>query len=623
MEKKHHLASIQKRILCITLSCILGMCILISSVSYFIFQKYLQKSMVQSTETSLRLLSNSINESMNDVYRMVKYCKTNSDIAAYIENNPNPDSVLSVSTYDTLAEEYNRNASSNYMPRVAVVSHDKYLQVVMTTYSSTSNLAEELPKLSFFDTLLSDDDYNFSPGLIADPFHRKGCQVLPIIRPITYQYNAKQAGYLFIEVSSELFTDPIKSYSIAEDSFVYLDIGEHTYLYENGGLTEYEADYEIIADMSDNALNKDTTITRVKTTAGRSQLVVSTPLNMTDCYISQGISQAELNDQLLIFVSILAATLIGILAIGILLVIIMDRMINVPVKKLRSKMLRIAEGDFERDPSIEWEHELGEIGRGINDLSENVNLLMNKRLEDEKQKRDLEYKMLQSQINPHFLYNTLNSIKWMATIQGASGIAEMTTALSRLLKSISKGTSLLVNIREELSLLENYFTIQSYRYGGTITMEILVDDESLYDCEIIKFTLQPLVENAIFHGIEPKGSTGRITIHVSYEPVAAHIPAASKNEVAPEENSLAAKPDNTPRIIRIDVTDDGVGMSPEKIAQILQNNTESSSDFFREIGISNVHKRLQYEFGEAYGITIESVEGQFTTMSIHIPERKK
>ena len=91
---------------------------------------------------------------------------------------------------------------------------------------------------------------------------------------------------------------------------------------------------------------------------------------------------------------------------------------------------------------------------------------MERRLEDEKQKQDLEYKMLQSQINPHFLYNTLNSIKWMATIQGANGISEMTTSLSRLLKSISKGTSLLIDIREELSLLENYFTIQSYRYGG-------------------------------------------------------------------------------------------------------------------------------------------------------------
>ncbi len=617
MTKRHPFAGIQRRILFITLSCILCMCILISSVSFFIFRNYLQQSLMQSTETSLRLLADSVDESINDVYRMVRYCQTNSDIATYIENNPNPGSVLSVATYDTLAEEYNRNASSNYMPRLAIVSHDNFLQVVATTYSSTSNLAEQLPTLSFFDTLLSDTAYNFSPGLIADPFHRKGRQVLPIIRPITYQYNAKQAGYLFIEVSADLFADPIKRYSIAPDSFVYLNIDNHTYLYQDGVLIEHEKQYETLEDLSGNALNRDTTITKIKTADGSSQIVVSTPLDMPNCYLSQGISRTEFFDQLLLFIGILSATLIGILAIGVLLVVIMNRMIHVPVRKLQSKMLRIAEGDFTRDPSIEWNHELGEIGRGINDLSENVSLLMNKRLEDEKQKRDLEYKMLQSQINPHFLYNTLNSIKWMATIQGASGIAEMTTALSRLLKSVSKGTSLLINIREELSLLQNYFTIQSYRYGGTITMDILVDEESLYDNEILKFTLQPLVENAIFHGIEPKGSTGKITIHVAYEQRTPDgLPTGSPAGTESEQPAAAV------RGIRIDVTDDGVGMSAQKAAQILESNMDSSADFFREIGVSNVQKRLQYEFGEEYGITIESVEGEYTTMSIHIPERR-
>lgn len=599
--KKRPLAGIQNRILFITLSCILGMCILISSVSYYIFHSYLQKSMIQSTETSIRLLSDTINTSINDVYRLVRFCQTSSDIAFYIENNPNPGSVLSVKTYDRFSEEYNSNTSSGYMPRVAVISHDNFLQVVNSTYSSTADLAVEIPKLPFFETLLNASEYDFSTGFIADPFHRKGRMVLPIIRPITYQYNAKQAGYLFMEVSGDLFTSPLKRYGLAEDSAIYLTIGEHTYLYNNDTLTEFTTDYEMLADMSSSALAGNTIITQIENSKNSREIMVSTPLDMPDCYISQRISHKELNAQLLNFVSILIATLFGILTIGILLVFVMNRMINVPVRRLRDKMLRISQGDFSRDPSIEWDHELGDIGRGINDLSENVYLLMNKRLEDEKQKKDLEYQMLQSQINPHFLYNTLNSIKWMATIQGANGIAEMTTSLSRLLKSISKGTSLLVDIREELSLLENYFTIQSYRYGGTITMKIEVEDEALYNSEIIKFTLQPLVENAIFHGIEPKGSTGTIVIRVGYEQRTA--------DVAPD--------------IRIDVTDDGVGMSAEKAAQILQNNSDSSADFFREIGVSNVHKRLQYQFGEEYGITIESAEGQFTTMSIHIPNRHK
>lgn len=600
MRRVAHSASIQKRILWITLSCMLSMCTLISFFSYYLFKNYLQHSMIQATETNLQLLSDSINRSMDDVYQMVRFCQTSSHISTYIENNPDPGSVLSVATVERISEEYSNNPSNNFIPRLAVITNDNFLQVVSATYSSTADLTLEVPQLPFFEALLHDSSYNFSPGLIADPFHRKGRTVLPIIRPITYQYNSIQGGYLFMEVSVDLFASPLSRYPIAEDSCLILTLDGHNYLFENGVFTELTAEYELLEDMSDTAVRSTTRITVIRDSGYSSQIMVSSPLNMTNCYISQRISSVKRFNQQRLFWLLLSGVLVGMLGIGIMLVLLLNRMIHIPVLRIRDKMQRVSQGDFSRDASIEWNHELGDIGRGINDLSENVYLLMNKRLEDEKQKKDLEYQMLQSQINPHFIYNTLNSIKWMATIQGADGIAEMTTALSRLLKSISKGTSLLVNIREELALIENYFTIQSYRYGGTISLDIQVADDSIYDCQIIKFTLQPLVENAIFHGIEPKGCAGTVTIHAGYENIHA---------------------DGTADIC-IDVTDDGVGMSREKASGILTGSTEASTDFFREIGISNVHSRLQYQFGPQYGITIESVEYQYTTMSIHIPARQ-
>ena len=593
---RHPLGSIQKRILLITVSCLFGMCVIVSSVSYYIFRNYLQNSLIRSTETSLRLLADSIDSDMNNIFNIVRFCQTNTNIATYIENNPNPGAVLSVSTHDRIYEEYLNNPSNSYITRLAVITNEHFLQIVSAAYSSTADLAVEVPKLPYFETLLHAPTYDFSTGFVRDPLYRNGRSMLPIIRPITYKFNSVQGGYLFLEISSDLFTDALNRYSMAEDSYVYLSVGGHDYLYENGGLTEIVSSYQITQDLSSAALIENIRVNRILDNNGISRLVISAPLNMPECYISQSISLSELRNQQRLLWLILGGTLISIIGIGILLMLFLNRMINVPVSKIRAKMLRVADGDFERDPSIEWNHELGEIGRGINDLSENVYLLMNRRLEDEKQKKDLEYKMLQSQINPHFIYNTLNSIKWMATIQGAEGISEMTVALAKLLKSISKGTRLLVPIREELSLLKDYFTIQSYRYGGTITMDIHVDEESLLDCQIIKFTLQPLVENAIFHGIEPKG-TGHISINVHSE----------------------KHTDDGPSSICIDVKDDGVGMSGEKAAQILISNDDSSTDFFREIGVSNVHKRLQYEFGEQYGITIESVEGEYTIMSIRIP----
>ena len=592
----HPLGIIQKRILLITVSCLLGMCVIISSVSYYIFQNYLQNSLIRSTETSLQLLSDSIGSNMDDIFNIVRFCQTNTNIATYIENNPNPGPVLSVSTRDRIYEEYLNNPSNSYMIRLAVITNEHFLQIVSAAYSSTADLAVEVPELPYFETLLNASTYDFSTGFVKDPLYRNGKSMLPIIRPITYKYNSVQGGYLFLEISSDLFTDALKRYSMAEDSYVYLSIGGHDYIYEDGNLSEIETSYQITQDLSSAALIEGIRVNRILDSNGISRLVISAPLNMPDCYISQSISLSELRNQQRLLWLILGGTLVSIMGIGILLMLFLNRMINVPVSKIRAKMLRVADGDFERDPAIEWDHELGDIGRGINDLSENVYLLMNRRLEDEKQKRDLEYKMLQSQINPHFIYNTLNSIKWMATIQGAEGISEMTVALAKLLKSISKGTRLLVPIREELSLLKDYFTIQSYRYGGTITMDIHVEDDSLLDRQIIKFTLQPLVENAIFHGIEPKGA-GHISIDVHTEQLT----------------------DDAPSSICIDVKDDGVGMSKDKAAQILISNDDSSTDFFREIGVSNVHKRLQYEFGEKYGITIESAEGAYTVMSIHIP----
>ncbi len=589
--------SIQKKILVITLSCLLGMCVVISLVSYYVFQNYLQRSLIGSTETSLQLLTDSIDSHMDDVSRMVQFCQTNPGIATYIASNPNPGSVLSVATYDRIYEEYSNNPSKNYMNRVAIVTNDNFLQIVAATASSTSDLAAEVPELPYFETLLNDPGYNFSPGILKDPFHRKGKDVLPLIRPITYQFSSVQGGYLFLEISTDLFSDALRRYAVAEDSLLYLTIGDHTYLYGEGDLQETFPSFQYRKDLTSAAIVEGSQIAEISDSQGINRLVVTVPLDMPDCYISQSISLWELRNQRLLLFCILGALLVSVLGIGTILMVVLNRMIHIPVSRIRSKMLRVAEGDFSRDPSIEWNHELGEIGRGINDLSENVIQLMNRMLQEEKEKQELEYRMLQSQVNPHFVYNTLNSIKWMASIQGADGICEMTTALAKLMKSISKGTSLLVPIREEFALLEDYFTIQRYRYGGTITLEFQVEEETILDCPILKFTLQPLVENAIFHGIEPKGA-GHISIHALRET------------------------DASPGVIRIDVTDNGVGMSPEKAGQILASRQESSTDFFREIGVSNVHQRLQYEFGPSYGISVHSKEGCYTTMTIRIPDNK-
>jgi two-component system sensor histidine kinase YesM len=147
-----------------------------------------------------------------------------------------------------------------------------------------------------------------------------------------------------------------------------------------------------------------------------------------------------------------------------------------------------------------------------------------------------------------------------------------------------------VPLEEELRLLDDYFLIQQYRYGGSVTLEKKIEDENLLKCEIPRFALQPLVENAIFHGIEPKG-IGHIVL-----------------EVYKEANDVL-----------ISISDDGVGMSMDTIAEVFSDNPEISGSGLRQLGMRSVHERIRYAFGDGYGLSIKSEPGKYTTMIIRLP----
>ncbi len=584
----------------ITLSSILGMCLVIAGASYYVFRNYLQSSLISSTETNLKMLCDSVNENIEDAYRMARFCQGSSTIADYVKAGPDPESALTVSTYDRLYEEYQNNASNNYIPRVVIATDTHYIQACQTTYSTSVDLARSIPELPYFSSMLSADDYDFSGGIVADPFVRgRSKYIIPIIRPISYRFHGDRGGYLYMEISSDMITSKLPSYYMEPGSNLYLGMGEHIYGLDGTDVSEIRPHFDVIEDMS-HVTSSGASVYRLELPDGKHTVVVY-PLDMKGCFLAQTVSVTETDRQIRLFRLILLAILIGIIAIGLAMVKMMNDLIHKPLSRIRAKINKISEGDFSRDESIEADHEIGEIGKGINDLSENVSRLLDNRVENEKQKRDLEYKMLQSQINPHFLYNTLNSIKMMSVAQGATGITEMTTSLASLLRSISKGTSLLVPISEELSLVKHYFTIQNLRYGGMIRLNINVDDDKIMDDLILKFTLQPLVENAIFHGLEPKGGTGLIDLHIYYSPAE----------------------DGTSDIC-IDVRDDGVGIPNNQCRMLLDDREgESRSEFFKEIGIRNVHKRLQYEFGDRYGLFITSEEGSYTNIRVLIPERRE
>ncbi len=246
-----------------------------------------------------------------------------------------------------------------------------------------------------------------------------------------------------------------------------------------------------------------------------------------------------------------------------------------------------------------------------------------------------EYEALQAQIHPHFLYNTLNSIRWMAMMEGESDIKKMIDALAGLLKHVSNKKGLLIPLKDELELVSCYLALQEMRYEGRFEVKYQIDQE-LLSTMCPKFILQPIVENALFHGIEPAERFGRITITVSQGRLALGAKGTRGirgAEGARSSRSVALKSPSNAVVIAI--RDNGVGMSQEQVATILEapkptnnpNNagTNSHADNntgqggFTSIGLYNVHQRIQMIFSKRYGLTVSSKLGEYTEVIITIP----
>ena len=610
MIKRTMPTTIRRKIMVCTAAITFLIALLTVSICFTVFQSFLRRNQIRSAEYNLRTVSHNVSVDMDNLIYFSRWCCSNTDIIQYLEGFQTETRMPSISSgqshlrslaldaYARLKEEYRNTHPISYISRVIISPENcvNYLQICDTSGSGIPMAASLIRDSSFFRPLMDAPDYKWI-GLVEDLYPASdGSLSIPIVRPIYNQYNSQMVGWTHISISDRIIRDYLKAFPLEQDSLLYLNIGGNSYLYKDGIFTSSSPSFTVLRDLGQDTFNQDSQVALIRLADGGQRRMLTCPLGDDGWTMSQILSEQGYNAQNHVYLQIIGAIVVIIGLMGLMLAYILNRTISQPVKKLRDKIDLISQGDFSREPSIEWPDELGDIGRGINLMSENVASLLDKRIEDEKQKKDLEYQILQSQINPHFLYNTLNSIKWMATIQNATGIAQMTTALARLMKNVSKGTTVRIPLKEELDLVADYFLIQQYRYGGSISIEYDIASPDLYRCLIHRFTLQPLVENALFHGIEPKGCAGKIAIR-----------AESRDGR------------DSGKLLCITVTDNGIGMSAETIAQVLEGDASPSADFFKQVGINNVDKRIKYDFGPGYGITITSVVGEYTSMVITLP----
>jgi two-component system, sensor histidine kinase YesM len=273
----------------------------------------------------------------------------------------------------------------------------------------------------------------------------------------------------------------------------------------------------------------------------------------------------------------------------------LSRSIYTPIKKLHDVTTTITKNDLQALVTSDNVDEITELGMSFNIMIGKIKELLDSKIKEQENLKKAELRALQAQINPHFLYNTLDTIIWMAESKKTADVVNIVTALSSFFRiSLSKGMDW-ITIGEEVERIRNYLTIQKMRYRDILDFKIEVDSD-VADHTILKLILQPLVENALYHGIKNKRQGGTIRVR-----------ARRRNE----------------NEIQLEVEDDGIGFTPEKLAQLRADLDDESAEIKLEsgYGIGNVNKRIRLYYGRSYGVSIQSVYNTGTCVTLIIPAK--
>ncbi|MGL6199545.1 MAG: sensor histidine kinase [Lachnospiraceae bacterium] len=399
----------------------------------------------------------------------------------------------------------------------------------------------------------------------------------------TIKWNNKTIGVFFVDLNYLAISDLAEEINLGQKGYVYIvdSDGEIIYhpkqqliysgLWEEELLPENQKDNQSSSWESNNKLY----------TGIKSEVTGWTVVGVVD--MDDILSGTE---DMSSMYYLLAVCLIG---VAMLLAVFLTDRITLPIRRLQEVMQEVETGNFKVDMiEAKSQDEIGDLIRTFHIMIQEIENLIERNNMEQEEKRKSELNALQAQINPHFLYNTLDSIIWMAEDGNTRDVVLMTSALSKLLRKSISNPNKLITVSEELEYTRSYLTIQEMRYKGKLKYSIDIEP-GIADMEIIKLIVQPLVENAIYHGIKYKEGIGTIIVEAGYR-----------------EQDIIIK-----------VIDDGNGMTADQLAHIFdERETDKRTN---SVGVRNVHKRIQLYYGVEYGLDFISKLGSGTIATIHLP----
>lgn len=394
-------------------------------------------------------------------------------------------------------------------------------------------------------------------------------------------------GVLVVTVPLSAVENIVEKYRSSEMYALYMINRDHEVMDVISQDEEHKVANRFLTNM---AVKAEEGIEIVRDEDGKRYLLNTYAVNSVDWKLCYVVPYEEVFKEALImrkYVIGVCASLIFVLAVISLLVIYR---LFAPLRLLKDSMEKVEGGQWEIEalPSSSND-EIGMLTSGFNRLTAELKHMLQREKESERQKGELRFEMLLAQINPHFLFNTLNSIKWMATMIHAENITNMIHSLARLLEISMNKQADVITIREELQNLDSYLDIQSVRYSDLFNVQYQLS-EDIGGYQTLKLVFQPIVENAIIHNIQ---------------------------EVSSLNIDIEGKIENGCIVFR--VSDNGKGMSAQAVETLMAGTDISRESIFRGIGVSNVQQRIKLKYGEQYGVHVESEIGSGTVVEIKFP----
>ncbi|WP_434577004.1 sensor histidine kinase [Thermoanaerobacterium thermosaccharolyticum] len=395
------------------------------------------------------------------------------------------------------------------------------------------------------------------------------------------------AGIMIFNMKSSYFKELLDEEKVSKYGYVML-------LSENGVLMPNNINKHYLLNAMQlnkikSEVGKKGSMKLMLSASNRKISVYYSPLTVNKWLVVSVVPQMDLSNMEKSFKVIFLIMVLGSAFIAILILNYGANFISKPIEKLTNQVL-----EFQKNPNVNFNvkagYEITLLANKLNNLNQVINKLLEQVKEEQKQKSRLELAIMQAQIKPHFLYNTLASIKLLIDMQDNEKAKQMCTCLIQFYKiGLSNGKDV-ITIGEEIEHVRNYLMIQQFRYENfEYSIEI---SEEIIDAKILRLSLQPLVENAIYHGINPKEGTGIIII-------------------------CGEKKDNK---IVLTIYDDGVGMNKEKLETLRKSIYESQMQEHKgSFGLKNVYTRLKLFFGEGVIMSFDSCEGVFTQVTLELP----